>query len=125
MISLEDILNLHQKSIELFGGSHGIREVNLLESAISRPFQTFGGKDLYPSIIAKAASLGESLIKNHPFVDGNKRTGMLAMYAFLLAHGFNINVSNSEFYQFIIDIATGDKHFEDIVIWLEKNTEKK
>jgi death-on-curing protein len=82
MILLEDILNLHQFSIQKYGGSDGLRDSGLLESAIARPFQSFGGEDLYPSIFEKAAALGESLIINHPFIDGNKRTGTVAMIAF-------------------------------------------
>ncbi len=75
MILLEDILKLHDFSIQQYGGASGIRDIGLLESAIARPFQTFDGGDLYPTIIEKVAALGESLIINHPFVDGNKRTG--------------------------------------------------
>ena len=79
MILLEDILNLHQFSIQKYGGSDGLRDSGLLESAIARPFQSFGGEDLYPSIFEKAAALGESLIINHPFIDGNKRTGACSL----------------------------------------------
>lgn len=69
MILLEDILHVHEFSISKFGGSNGIREVGSLESAIARPFQSFDGNDLYPTIFDKAAALGESLIVNHPFID--------------------------------------------------------
>ena len=69
MILLEDILNLHKYSIQKYGGSEGLRDSGLLESAIARPFQTFGGEDLYPSVFEKAAALGESLIINHPFIE--------------------------------------------------------
>jgi death-on-curing protein len=75
MIEKNYILKLHYRSIEAYGGSHGVRDEGLLESAIARHFQTFGGDDLYPSTFEKAAALCESLIVNHPFVDGNKRTG--------------------------------------------------
>jgi len=87
MILLEDILNLHKYSIQKYGGSEGLRDSGLLESAIARPFQTFGGEDLYPSVFEKAAALGESLIINHPFIDGNKRTGAVAMAALLEDEG--------------------------------------
>ena len=79
MILLDDILALHKKSIGDYGGAQGIRDSGLLESAIARPFQTFEEKDLYPTFYEKTAALDESLIKNHPFIDGNKRTGMTAM----------------------------------------------
>lgn len=90
MILLEDILNLHKLSIQKYGGSDGLRDSGLLESAIARPFQTFGGADLYTSIFEKAAALGESLIINHPFIDGNKRTGAVAMAALLQETGIMI-----------------------------------
>lgn len=89
MILLKDILNLHKLSIEEYGGSDGLRDTDLLESAIARPFQTFNGKDLYPSIFEKAAALGESIIINHPFIDGNKRTGTIAMIALLQENGLH------------------------------------
>lgn len=82
MIRLNDIFELHQRSIKLYGGAMGIRDEGLLQSAIQRPFQTFSGEELYPTLIEKAAALGESLTINHPFVDGNKRTGTLAMFTF-------------------------------------------
>ena len=90
MILLKDILNLHKLSIEEYGGSDGLRDTDLLESAIARPFQTFNGKDLYPSIFEKAAALGESIIINHPFIDGNKRTGTIAMIALLQENGLHL-----------------------------------
>ena len=83
MILTEDILALHNKSIEKYGGAYGVRDLALLESALARPFQTFDSIDLYPSIFEKVASLGESLIKNHPFLDGNKRIGFLSMISLL------------------------------------------
>ncbi len=104
---LNDILVLHEKSINDFGGSHGIRDVGLLESAIARPFQTFGGEDLYPTTFEKAAALAESLIINHPFVDGNKRTGMLAMVSLLIKDQYHLNASSDDLYNFVINISTG------------------
>ena len=122
MILLEDILFVHEFSIAKFGGSKGIREVGSLESAIARPFQSFDGKDLYPTIFDKAAALGESLIINHPFVDGNKRTGFLAMLALLENDGYLLSASQDEAYNFTIKISTGEIKFEQIVKWLKQNT---
>jgi death on curing protein len=122
MILLEDILYVHEFSIAKFGGSSGIREVGSLESAIARPFQSFDGNDLYPTIFDKAAALGESLIINHPFVDGNKRTGFLAMFALLENDGYLLSASQDEAYNFIIQISTGEIKFEQIVEWLKQNT---
>jgi|SRR6185312_695868 death-on-curing protein len=122
MILLEDILNLHQFSIEKYGGSHGIRDSGLLESAIARPFQSFDGEDLYPSVFAKAAALAESLIINHPFIDGNKRTGTVAMIAFLEENGFHLSTTDTALYNLVISISTGETKFEEIVEWLKANT---
>lgn len=122
MILLEDILAVHQYSIDKYGGGKGIRETGSLESAIARPFQTFGGEDLYPSIFEKAAALAESLIVNHPFVDGNKRTGFLAMTTFLQEEGFLLVANQDDAYTFTIHISTGNLKFEQIVEWLKQNT---
>lgn len=89
MISLEEVLQLHKNSIRDFGGSPGIRDISLLESAVIRPFQQFEKIELYPSAFEKAAEILQSIIKNHPFVDGNKRTGFLAAYALLYKHDLN------------------------------------
>jgi death on curing protein len=86
-----------------------------LESAIARPYQSFGGQDLYPSCFEKSAAIGESIIMNHPFIDGNKRTGYVLMETVLRIEGFRINAPDELLYQFIIDITTGKKRFEEIV----------
>lgn len=122
MILTEDILNLHRKSIDKYGGAHGVRDLALLESALARPFQTFDSTDLYPSIYEKAASLGESLIKNHPFLDGNKRIGFLSMISLLEINELVFIANQEESYNFIIDIATGNIHFEEIVDFLKVNS---
>lgn len=123
MILLEDLLNLHKFSIEKYGGSHGIRDLGLLESAIARPFQTFDGADLYPSVFEKAGALAESLIINHPFIDGNKRTGTVAMIAFLQENGLRLSADEKDLYNFVISISTGEIKFEEIVSWLKVNTQ--
>jgi death on curing protein len=124
MILLEDILQVHEYSINKFGGGTGVRDFGSLDSAIARPFQTFGGQDLYPTIYEKAAALGESLIINHPFVDGNKRTGFLAMTALVEDNNFILKSTQEEAYNFTIDISTGKIKFDEIVEWLKNNTEK-
>ena len=122
MILLEDILNLHKYSIEKYGGLAGLRDLGLLESAIARPFQTFDEKELYSSVFEKAAALGESLIINHPFVDGNKRTGAVAMVSLIEEEGLLFSADEEEFYHFIISISKGEKTFNEIVKGLKKNT---
>ena len=118
MISEADILLLHEFSIIDYGGAKEIRDRNQLLSAIGRPFQTFDGKELYPGPFEKAAALGESLIINHPFVDGNKRTALLAMLALLNEYGIELSVEENELYNYIVEMSTGQRKFEEIVAWL-------
>ena|SRR5919198_1244881 len=122
MISLDEVLVFHENSIRDYGGSLGVRDMNLLESAIARPFQTFGGTELYPTVFEKAAALIESIVKNHPFIDGNKRTGFLAAFAFLMRNNLELNADNSAAYDFVINIASSQISFEEIVEWLKQNT---
>lgn len=124
MILIEDILHLHSNSIRDYGGSNGIRDIELLKSAVNRPFQTFDSNELYQSCFEKAAALAESLVVNHPFVDGNKRIGLLAMYSLLIFYRYKINASENELYQLIISISTGTINFEQIVEWLKNNSTK-
>lgn len=122
MISLDDILVLHDLSITDYGGSKGLRDKGSLESAITRPFQTFGGVDLYPSVFEKAAAIMESIIVNHPFVDGNKRTGVLAAITLLFEHAVRLVATEENLYNFVIAVSTGEAKFDDIVQWLKANT---
>jgi death-on-curing protein len=86
-ISLEQVLEIQNRLIAQTGGTNGVRDINLLDSAIMSPFQTFSGKDLYPNLHSKAAQIGYQLICNHPFLDGNKRIGIHSMFLFLLING--------------------------------------
>jgi death-on-curing protein len=83
-LTLVEVLDLHRRIIEQSAGALGIRDLGLLESAIAQPRMTFGSEDLYPTIIDKAVALGFSIIINHPFIDGNKRTGHAALETFLI-----------------------------------------
>ena len=125
MISVDEVINIHDILIDKFGGSHGIRDINALESAITRPFMTFDQKDLYPSLTAKASALIESLISNHPFIDGNKRVGYVIMRYFLLMNGFDIHATQSEKFEFVIKIAQNQLQFEQINSWISENLFKK
>ena len=122
MISVAQALKIHTIAIEGFGGANGVRNLGALESALARPFQTFGGEDLYPTIFEKAAAIGESIIVNHPFVDGNKRTGYILIEAHLRHEGYAITATDETLYDFVIGISTGTLSFDEIVAWLKKFT---
>ena len=106
-LSKEQILMLHTQLIQQTGGSDGVRDYNLLDSALENPFQYFGGEELYPTIQAKAARLGYGLIKNHCMIDGNKRIGTHAMLVFLALNGIELKYTQKELYEAILDIAAG------------------
>jgi death on curing protein len=99
---------LHRQIIEQSGGALGVRDLRALESALAQPRMTFGGDDLYPTLVDKAAALGFSLVMNHPFVDGNKRTGHAAMETFLILNGLEISASVDEQEQVILSLASGN-----------------
>jgi len=122
VITLVDVFQLHKNSIKDFGGSPGIRDVDSLKSAVSRPFQSFEDVELYPSVFEKTAAIFESLIKNHPFVDGNKRTGFLAAYALLYRNRFELVASKDKAYDFVIQVSSTSLSFDVISIWFRKNS---
>ena len=123
MIFLDEVMKLHNKSIQDFGGSYGIRDTNLLESAIARPYQSFGNVEFYQTPFEKAAAIIESIVKNHPFIDGNKRTGFLAGYTLLYRSKIKLNAGQEEAYRFVIDVASSNISFEVIVLWLQQHTQ--
>ncbi len=118
MIALNDAVNIHKILIERFGGGEGIRDMALLESAINRPFQTFDQEELYATTLEKAAAVIESIVLNHPFVDGNKRTGYVLMRMLLLEDGFDIEATQDEKYEFVLNIANGKSDNEAIKSWI-------
>lgn len=125
MISTQEAQQIHQILIDLFGGRQGVRDPGALESALSRPHQTFDNNELYPSVIEKAASLLESILTNYPFIDGNKRTGYVLLRLYLLQQKYDITASPDNKYEFVINIATGTLKFDRIVSWLKSNTKSK
>ncbi len=118
MIDIQDVIRIHEILIDNFGGSKGIRDRGLLESAISRPFQTFDKVDLYSNPVDKASALIESVLINHPFVDGNKRIGYVLMRLLLMESGFDIIATEEEKYDFVIKIAEGKYHHPEIIAWI-------
>ena len=120
-LSLAEVLSLHGLIIDQTGGSDGLRDLGMLESALGQPRQTFGGKDLYLDLPSKAAALGFSLINNHPFVDGNKRVGHAAMEAFVMLNGFEISASVDDAETEILAVAAGQRNREDLQRWIESH----
>jgi death-on-curing protein len=121
-ISVEQIITIHSKLIEQTGGHIGVRDKNLLDSAIMSPFQTFGGTDLYPTLHAKAAQTGYQLINNHPFLDGNKRIGIHIMLLFLRINGEAVLASDDEKIDLGLSIAQGKIKPRDISLWLDDHS---
>ena len=123
-LDINQILAIYNEVIEQTGGSKGIRDRGLLESAVARPQATFAKKDLYPDVFSKATALGHSIILNHSFVDGNKRTGYMAMRLFLNMNGYDIKASQEEKYKFVMEIAEKTKKEEAIAKWLKEHSRK-
>jgi len=119
MIHIDVANYLHNILIEEFGGSKGVRDVGSLEAALNRPFATFDGQDLYPTAEEKAAALFESIIINHPFMDGNKRTAyVLLEYLLLNKTGKRLEASFEEKYEMSIKASTGEIRFDEIRDWI-------
>ena len=118
----QDIYGLHTQLENAFVLSPGVRDENLLASAVNTPFQTFMGNDLYPSIYDKAAQLCYGIANNHPFTDGNKRTALHSMYVYLIINGFNITATQQDVENMIIDVAAGNMTNAELTQWLRENT---
>ena len=119
ILSKQQVLKLHEMLIAQSGGSLEIRDDGLLESALNAPFQSFGDTDLYPSLLEKAARLGYGLIKNHPFVDGNKRIGTHTMLVFLAINHAELAYSDEELISLILGIAAGEYDDKHLLNWLQ------
>ena len=120
--TLQDIYELHTQLESAFVLSPGVRDENLLASAVYTPFQTFMGNDLYPSLYDKAAQLCYGIANNHPFTDGNKRTALHSMYVYLIINGFDITATQQDVENMIIDVAAGNMTNTELGQWLQKNT---
>lgn len=118
IISKEQVLILHERLIEATGGTKGIRDEGMLDSALSNPFQSFGGNELYPSIQAKAAQLCYGLVKNHAMIDGNKRIGTHVMLVFLLLNGYELLYGQKELSDVVLALASGQIGYEDMLRWI-------
>lgn len=118
----EQVLFLHARLIEETGGGHGVRDVNLLESAVARPQSTFGGEDLYPDLFSKAAALMDSLVRNHPFIDGNKRTGIAAAALFLRQNNRHLTATSTELEEFTLHVAKSRLTITEIAEWFREHS---
>ncbi|WP_429885482.1 type II toxin-antitoxin system death-on-curing family toxin [Geoalkalibacter halelectricus] len=118
----QQILFIHHRLIETTGGSHGVRDLAALQAAAARPQATFEGNDLYPAIHDKAAAVLESLIRSHPFIDGNKRTAITASGLFLRRNGRILSAEQETLYIFTIRMATGEADFAEAREWLLQHT---
>lgn len=116
----EQVLFIHSRLIQSTGGSHGIRDLSMLLSSLGRPQATFDGNDLYDDLFSKAASLLDSLIRNHPFMDGNKRTAITAAALFMKLNGFSLVVSNAEMARFTLACAQSKVTLEEISAWMRQ-----
>ena len=117
-LSKPQILLLHEQLIAETGGSSGLRDEGMLDSALNTPFQTFAGKDVYPSLQQKASRLCFGLVKNHPFVDGNKRIGAHVMLVFLALNGIELQHTQTELSEVILQLAAGTLQSTDLLDWI-------
>lgn len=117
-LTLNEVLEVHRQVMAQSGGAEGLMHLPALESALAQPQMTFGGEDLYPTLVDKAAALGYALIKNHPFLDGNKRTGHAAMEVFLVLNGYEIRAAIDEQEHVMLQVAASAIDREGFTAWL-------
>jgi death-on-curing protein len=117
-LTLNEVLEVHRQVMAQSGGAEGLMYLPALESALAQPQMTFDSADLYPTLVDKAAALGYALIKNHPFLDGNKRTGHAAMEVFLVLNGYEIRASVDEQERVILQVAASEIAREEFTAWL-------
>ncbi len=123
-LTAEQVLFIHARLTEETGGSHGVRDLGMLLSAVGRPGATFEGQELYPDLFSQAAALMESLINNHPFVDGNKRTGVAATALFLRRNGYQLEAGNEALLTVVMRIAGGDTDLGVLDVWLREHAQQ-
>ena len=123
-LTAPEVLVLHARTIDETGGLYGVRDAGLLHSAVERPKMIFDGKELYPDLFTKAAAYFESLVRNHAFLDGNKRTAVLATARFLFLNGYELIATNKELERFTIRVATVKSDLDTIAVWLKRRSKK-
>lgn len=123
-LTLDVVLAIHDSMVEEYRGGHGIRDLGLIQSALARPQSSFGGEDLYPTILDKAAALFHSLIFNHAFVDGNKRTTLTSTARFLYINGYELKATKKELVEFPLRVENKHLSIEEIAEWLKEHTKR-
>ena len=121
-VSIGQVLAIHVVLVDLYGGSDGVRNIGLGESALARPQAGFGGYEAYPSLLEKAAVLMQGLIKNHGFVDGNKRTGTAVMSIFIKLNDHKLNVTDQQLEDLAVQVAEDELDLEELTAWLKKHS---
>ena len=121
-LTLAEIIEIHDYQISRFGGAAGVRDIELLKSALGTPSATFGGEYLHPSIIEMAAAYLYHLVENHPFVDGNKRVGAMAALIFLDMNGFEFDAPDEDFTAMVLKVASGEMMKSEISLFLRQHT---
>ena len=122
LLTKEQILMLHEKLIVRYGGTQGVRDYALLDSAVFSPNQTFDGNDIYPTVKEKAVRLCYGLVQNHPFHDGNKRIGALALLVTLDLNGITLSATNQELTGIILSVASSSASDQDLLSWVIDHT---
>ena len=120
-LTLAEVLELHRQVVVRWGGAAGLRDVGVLEGALAQPRQTYGGEELYPTLAEKAVALGFALIRNHPFVDGNKRVGHAALEVFLVLNGHELTTSVDDAERQILGVAAGEVGRAELVAWVRRH----
>ncbi|MCC6763881.1 MAG: type II toxin-antitoxin system death-on-curing family toxin [Deltaproteobacteria bacterium] len=124
-LSIDQVLDLHRRQLRAFGGASGLRDRGALKAAVARSQETFGGEDLYPDVVTKAAALMHALVMNHPFVDGNKRVGAHAGIVFLVINDVEPDFSSAELTEVTLRVARGELSAEALAIWLRQRSRQR
>lgn len=117
-LSIEAVIAIHDDLVNKTGGSEGVRDMGLLDSAVSAPFQSFGGVEVHPEIHSKAARLAFGLVQNHAFIDGNKRIAAHIMLLFLKINGVTLSYTQRELEDIFLSLASSEISYEDLADWI-------
>lgn len=124
-VTISQVLDIHQRQIQRFGGTNGVRDEGLLDSALAQPQATFGGELLHPTIGEQAAAYLYHLAMNHPFIDGNKRTAFAVMDTFITLNGYTLNLSQEQAYNLVIQVVQREMSKEELSAFLELHLQGK